>query len=156
MQHRNSLADQFGDPFGTYVTPGEYRCHYRGSETGWAFGSQRTFCWFTIAPDQEGAQKPLIRVYNAITKPFVPRSHNVARDYYAVTERRAPVGVKPDDFLLDCEILAEVVTVNAKDTPSRHGSSSKDWGPPYSKISAVLKVTAGTPPCRREQTNAAS
>ena len=150
MRREKSLADRFGDPYGTLVEPGEYRVFYRGWETGYAYGALRTFCWFTIAEDQEGSEKPLIRVYNAITKPFVPRSHNIARDFYAVTGRRAPSTVKPDDFLLGCELLAQVETVHAKGSRGGRTASQRNQGPPYSKVDALLAVTAGFPPCRRK------
>jgi hypothetical protein len=156
MMREKSLADQFGDPFGTLVKSGEYRCFYRGCETGFAFGSQRIFCWFTISPDQGESEKPLIRVYNALRRSFVPRSHNIARDFYAITGLRAPADVKPDDYLLDCEVLAQVTTVNAKNSRAGRGAQQRDLGPPYSKIDAVLKVTAGTPPCMRKRRGDAS
>jgi hypothetical protein len=156
MRREKSLADGFGDPYGTLVEPGEYRCFYRGWERGYAFGTERTFCWFTIADDQMGAGKPVIRFYNPITKPFVPRSHNIARDFYAITGLRAPGNVKPDDYLLDCEVLAQVTMVNAKNSRAGRGAQQRDLGPPYSRIDAVLKVTIGTPPCMRERSGDAS
>ena len=156
MRSEKSLADRYGDPYDTFVEPGEYRVFYRGWERGYAYGSERTFCWFTLSADQMGAEKPLIRVYNAITKPFVPRTHNIARDYYAVTKRRAPPKVKPDDFLKGCELLVRVETVNAKDArPGRRGAGG-DWGPPYSKIGTILKVTIGSPPCLQKKSRDAS
>jgi hypothetical protein len=144
MKSRVSLAHQFGDPYGTLVKAGEYRCFFRGVEKGFYQGSERLFCWFTISPDQDGGDKPLLRVYNALRKPFVPRSHNIHRDYWALTGLRPGPTVKPADYLKDCEVLAQVVTVH-EDQKLRRGVTPS--GPPYSKIDGLIKITAGTPPC---------
>jgi len=138
------MPEKYVDPYGTLVKPGEYRCFYRGVESGFVYGSERLFCWFTIGLDQEGSEKPLLRVYNALRRTFVPRSHNLFLDYWALIRRRPPPTVKPGDFLKDCEVLAEVVTVHEKQNGRRGVTPS---GPPYSKIDGLIKITAGTPPC---------
>ena len=140
------MPEKYGDPYGTLVKPGEYCCVYVGDDRGYAFGSERLFCWFRISPYQEGAEKFLVRFYNVFRRSFVPRSHNISLDYWALTGRRPPATVKPRDYLEGCEVLAKVVTVSG-DQKARRGS--KPTGPPYSKIDGLIKITAGTPPCLR-------
>ncbi len=147
-KRRGSLADQFGDPYGTLVKAGEYRCFFRGVEIGRVYGTERLFCWFTISPDEKGGDKPLLRIYNALRRPFVPRSHNIFLDYWALTGRRPPPTVKPQDYLEGCEVLARVVTVHENQKGRRGVTPS---GPPYSKIDGLIKITAGTPPCLRNR-----
>ena len=155
-RRQKPLADRFGDPYGTLVDPGKYRCFYRGVERGFVYGVERQYCWFTLSPDEEGAEKPLIRFYNPICKPFVPRTHNIFKDYWALTGRLPSHTVKPDDYLSGCELLVSVVTVHEKNAKGRKNGARKNPGPPYSKIDALIKITLGTPPCLQRGSSRAS
>ena len=142
------MPEKYGDPYGTLVTPGKYRVFFRGTDSGYVYGSERLFCWFTISPDEKGDGQPLLRIYNTLRRPFVPRSHNIFLDYWALTGRRPPPTVKPAHFLEGCEVLAQVVTVHGNQK-GRRGAAP--IGPPYSKIDGLIKITAGTPPCLRRR-----
>ena len=134
------------DPYGTLVPPGEYRVTFVRREESRAFGSLRWFCWFRITEPGPYFGSPLLRFYNVPRGRFLPKSHNLAIDYINVIEQRPPArGLKPENFLKDCEIRAKVVTVTHRVTAK--GRVKQPEAVHYSKIDRLIRITAGCPPC---------
>lgn len=145
----DKLGRKYGSPYELLMPPGQYRCIYVGSDFGYAYGRRREFCRFKIALDEDERYvgKTLVRFYNPWTTPFVPRTHNMFKDYYALIGLIPPGNVRPEQFLSNCEVLAEVVTVHDKQSTDPKRRRQGEGGPPYSRIDALLKITVGCPPC---------
>ena len=134
------------DPYSTLLPEGQYLTAYVDCEQGHAFGSRRWFGHFRITEFGEFQGQTLLRVWNEPRRDFLPRSHNLYLDYVQLIGRRPPSrGLKPDDFLKGCEVLSEVVTVRHRIDGRRKIPFPEDCR--YSKISRLIRITTGSPPC---------
>ena len=136
------------NPQHTLVPEGDYQVAYRGYETASAFTRVVLFVRCEIIDDGPYRGLPLLRYYNK-PRPDRPlaRSHNLALDYMALSGRRPPNKLKPDQLLSGCIVLARVVTVRERHEGKRVVVLPE--GAHYSKIDAFLHVVTGCPPCMR-------
>lgn len=132
------------DPTSTLIPEGQYGVIFRECESGIAFGTRRYFAHFSISEPGEFMGLPLIRFYNEPRGRILPRSHNLSLDFTTLFERRPPRNLKPEDFLKGCEVLAQVVTVRHRVAGRRRIQLADELH--YSRIDALLRVTAGWPP----------
>jgi hypothetical protein len=134
------------DPYATRIPDGQYQAAFVRLEKGFAFGSPRWFGHFKITEHGEFFGLALLRVWNEPRGAFLPRSHNLALDFMAVTGTRPPSkGLKPSDFLKGCEVLVETATVRHQTRGRQRVELPEDcW---YSKIDRLIRLTAGSPPC---------
>ena len=133
------------DPY-IRVPDGQYRATLVRIETGIVYGQRRLFGYFQITEEGPHQGKTLVRFWNEPRGNFLPRSHNLYRDFVTLIGRRPPSsGLKPEDFLKGCEILVQVVTVKKGSDGRRMRIQPEDcW---YSKIERPIRITAGCPPC---------
>jgi hypothetical protein len=140
-----SFVDLYGDPYTTRVPDGQYRVGYLGFEQGVAYGQERWFAWFKITEEGPHFGKPIIRFYKAPTRSWTARSSNLALDFMRLIGLRHPSRFTPDDFLKGTEALAEVKGVREANDGRRKIVVKEEAG--YSKISRLIRITAGAPPC---------
>ncbi len=133
------------DPYRTRVPDGQYRVAFDKCETGSAYGGPRWFVWFRITEPGPFVGLPILRFYNVPKRSWLPRTHNLARDYVDLIGRHPPSRLVPKDFLKGCEVLAAVVTVKHQTQGKKRVELPEDcW---YSKIDRLIRITAGSPPC---------
>ena len=138
------------DPFNTLVPEDEYEVALIRCDRAVAYGSQRWFGHFKFVEPGEFFELPILRVWNCPKRNVLARSSNLALDYMNVVCRRPPsTGLTPDQFLKNCTVLAQVVTVKHRTEGRRRIEAPEPcW---YSKIARIIKLTAGTPPCMQTQ-----
>jgi hypothetical protein len=136
------MSGSNADPYATLIPEGQYRVIWQKTETGRVQGGDRFFVHFIVSEPGEYQGLPLRRFYNVPKGRLLPRSHNLAQDFMALTNRRPPSRLKPDQFLKGCEVLAEVTTVKRS---LQRRELSEDTH--YSKIDRLIRITAGSPPC---------
>ena len=146
-KEEKSFVDLYGDPYLTKVPERQYQVAYLGCERGSPHGKKRIFAWFQINEEGPHHGKPIVRFYNAPTREWIPRSHNLYLDFTVLTGLRPPTRFTPDDYLKGTEVLAEVVTVHERIQGRRRIEIPEALH--YSKIERLLKYTAGSPPCTR-------
>ena len=136
------------DPYATLIPDGQHRATFIEIQTGTVEGSARWFGYFQITEEGPHHGKILLRFWNEPRGPFLPRSHNLHKDFVALIGRRPPsTGLKPDQFLKGCEVLVGVSTVKHRSEGRRMVQLPEDcW---YSKIDRLIRITAGAPPCLR-------
>ncbi len=137
------------DPYGTLVPDGQYRVGYVTWEEGNAYGRSLWFGHFKITEPGEYNGLPILRVWNKPKRPYLPRSHNLALDYMALTGCYPRSAVTPDELAKGCELLAETATVKHEIRGKRR--IERPEGCWYSKIDRLIRITAGSPPCMRSR-----
>jgi hypothetical protein len=138
--------------YDTRVPEGQYRVAFLGCEEGVAFGTSRWFGHFRIMDDGPYEGLPILRVWNQPRKGVLARSHNLSRDFMAITKKLPPSrGLKPSHFLEGCELIADVVTVKDQTNGRRRIRLPDDCH--YSKIDGFVSISAGCPPCLRKAPN---
>lgn len=133
------------DPY-QRVPDGQYRAGLVRVEKGFAYGQRRLFGYFRITEDGPSQGTELVRFWNEPRGSFLPRTHNLYKDFVTLIGRRPPQsGLKPEEFLKGCEVLIEVVTVKKSSDGRRMQLLPEDcW---YSKVDRLIRITAGCPPC---------
>lgn len=145
---RNGQTCRSTDPTATLIPPGTYHVAFVRTEIGSVFGRRVLFGHFAITESGPYHGLPILRFWNEPRSRVLPRTHNLWKDYHAVTGRRPPsTGLKPVDFLAGCEVLALVATVDSQSQGRRKVALPKDCH--YSKIDAFVGISAGCPPCLR-------
>ena len=136
------------DPCSVRVPDGQYRAMYVDCESGSPYGGPRLFAWFKITEPGEFMGLEIPRFYNTPRRPFLPRTHNLWKDYVALIQSRPPTrGLTLDHFLKGCEVLVATATVKRQSEGGRWIELPEDcW---YSKIDRLIRITAGSPPCIR-------
>ena len=132
------------DPYSVRVPDGQYEAAYLRYEEGCPYGQPRWFARFKITEPGDRFEEEIMRFYNVPKGPFLPRSHNLYRDYVAVFRRRPPSsGVTPKAFK-GCVFLVETATVKHQIQGRRRIELPEDcW---YSKIDRLIRLIAGSPP----------
>lgn len=134
-----------GDPY-ERVPDGQYRAVFDHVEQGVVGGQRKLFGHFRITEEGPHHGKTLVRFWNEPRGKFLPRTHNLYKDFVALIRRRPPSsGLKPEDFLKGCEVLVETSTV--KRASGRRGMEIQPEDCWYSKIDRLIRITAGCPPC---------
>ena len=135
------------DPY-KLIPEGRYRASFVRVDSGIAYGQRRLFGIFRITEEGPHFGVQITRFWNEPRGRFLPRTHNLYKDFVALIGKRPPLrGLKPEDFLKGCEVLVEVTTVKNTNDGRRMVIQPEDcW---YSKIARLILTTAGVPPCGR-------
>ena len=132
------------DPYSPPVPEGEYLATYITTERGRVQGRGVLFVHFRVT-DGIHAGRRFIRFYNEKRGTRLSRSSSLWRDFVRLTGRRPPsAGFKPVSLLSGCEVRARVVTVHERVENGKRVEMAECET--YSKIDALLAITAGTPP----------
>ena len=76
------------DPCSVRVPDGQYRAMYVDCESGSPYGGPRLFAWFKITEPGEFMGLEIPRFYNMPRGSFLPRTHNLWKDYVALIQSR--------------------------------------------------------------------
>ena len=144
VSQRTDAEIDLDDPYALPMPEGDYFATYITTERGRVQGRGVLFVHFRVT-DGDHAGRRLIRFYNEKRGTRLARSSSLWRDYVSLTNRRPPsTGFKPSWMLSGCEVRARVVTVHERVENGRRVPMAECER--YSKIDALLEITAGSPP----------
>ena len=148
--HLSAVKDSNLDPRETLVPEGVYVVAFDHLEKKFLHGGNKWFGHFTIVSPEEFSQTPILRYWNEPKGAYLAQGHHLYRDFMNVTKLKPPKkGLKPADFLEDCQVEVKVVTVDSySDGGERIMKPESCW---TSKISRIIRITAGCPPCMRNR-----